>query len=278
MIFYCMRCKKRQEIDKPQAVTLKNGRASYTGSCPECGCKVFKFSKDNDQRNKKAVTPMQKLTKLADNALGIRKGLGQEEIKAKKPEGKGPIKATSKLKWKLLIPGFLLTALGIGMMFLYSQNRENVLVAFLCITMLPTGIYLLYKGWKGVETGLLLVEGEEQTKTTGPVNSLNIYPDRVVFELTENHKGQPQQCLNDSKYYYVHKLNSKTEELEQFILPDQYDYYDPKEYANVLMVRAWRKLNERIASLWQKVAPGVLVIAIVVSGIIFIATTGGGGE
>jgi hypothetical protein len=96
-----------------------------------------------------------------------------------------------------------------------------------------------------------------------------------VFEYTENHIGQPQQCLNDSKYYYVHKFNPEKGQLEQFTLPDQYDYYDPKEYANVLMVRAWRKLNERIASLWQKVAPGILVIAIIISGIIFIATTGG---
>lgn len=242
MLIYCLHCKKKQEIKDTQLVTMKNGRSTYTGKCPQCGYKVSQFTKNKPEDQQRKI---------------------------------GPIKIGSKFKWKLLAPGVALAILGIGMMLLYGQDRHNVFFAFMTISALPAGVYMIYRGLKGGEAGIILPEGGEQAKTTGPVNSLNIYPDRVVFEYTEAHKGQPQQCLNDSKYYYVHKFNPETKDLELFVLPDKYDYYDPKEYANVLEVRAWRKLNERIASLWQKVAPGVLVIALIISGIIFIATTGG---
>ena len=40
---YCVKCKKKTEMDKPQAVTLKNGRKATKGVCPKCGTKMFKI-------------------------------------------------------------------------------------------------------------------------------------------------------------------------------------------------------------------------------------------
>jgi predicted nucleic acid-binding Zn-ribbon protein len=161
---YCLRCRKRQEVGRATVVTLKNGRAAYTSQCPECGCKLFKFSKGEIQKVKKAITPIEKLSRAVDNTLLHKPKLHQKEIapdvapeKAAPEEPvaveKGPIKATSKRKWKLLIIGGVLTALGIGMMLLYGQDRHNVFFAFLTIMALPAGIYLLYRGWRGGETG-----------------------------------------------------------------------------------------------------------------------------
>lgn len=40
---YCVKCKKKIEIEKPQKVTLKNGKPATKGTCPVCGTKVFRI-------------------------------------------------------------------------------------------------------------------------------------------------------------------------------------------------------------------------------------------
>ncbi len=40
---YCFKCREKKEIQNPQAVTLKNGRAATHGVCPACGTKVFRM-------------------------------------------------------------------------------------------------------------------------------------------------------------------------------------------------------------------------------------------
>jgi RNase P subunit RPR2 len=42
---YCMKCRKKVEVNNPQAVTLKNGRPAIQGTCPSCGTKVFRIGK-----------------------------------------------------------------------------------------------------------------------------------------------------------------------------------------------------------------------------------------
>ena len=40
---YCVKCKKKQEMNDSKAVTLKNGRKATKGICPACGTKMFKI-------------------------------------------------------------------------------------------------------------------------------------------------------------------------------------------------------------------------------------------
>lgn len=42
---YCMKCRKKVEIQNAKAVTLKNGRPATQGSCPVCGTKVFRIGR-----------------------------------------------------------------------------------------------------------------------------------------------------------------------------------------------------------------------------------------
>ena len=42
---YCLKCKKQQEIKDAQPITMKNGKPATTGTCPECGTKIFKIGK-----------------------------------------------------------------------------------------------------------------------------------------------------------------------------------------------------------------------------------------
>jgi DNA-directed RNA polymerase subunit RPC12/RpoP len=45
----CLKCKKEVEIKDPQEITVKgkgdSERKAITGTCPNCGTKVFKFVK-----------------------------------------------------------------------------------------------------------------------------------------------------------------------------------------------------------------------------------------
>ena len=40
---YCVKCKKKQKMDNPVQVTLKNKRKATKGICPKCGTKMFKI-------------------------------------------------------------------------------------------------------------------------------------------------------------------------------------------------------------------------------------------
>lgn len=42
---YCLKCKKTQEMEKPERVVLKNGRPAIKGTCPVCGTKLFRMTK-----------------------------------------------------------------------------------------------------------------------------------------------------------------------------------------------------------------------------------------
>ncbi len=40
---YCVKCRSKKEISKPQGITMKNGKPATQGVCPTCGTKVFRI-------------------------------------------------------------------------------------------------------------------------------------------------------------------------------------------------------------------------------------------
>jgi uncharacterized protein DUF5679 len=40
---YCVKDKKKVEIQDPQQITMKNGKPAIQGTCPNCGGKVFRI-------------------------------------------------------------------------------------------------------------------------------------------------------------------------------------------------------------------------------------------
>jgi DNA polymerase II large subunit len=40
---YCVKDKKKVEVQNAQRITMKNGKPALQGTCPECGGKVFKI-------------------------------------------------------------------------------------------------------------------------------------------------------------------------------------------------------------------------------------------
>ncbi len=42
---YCMKCKKKVDVNDAKQITLKNGQPAVQGTCAGCGTKVFKMGK-----------------------------------------------------------------------------------------------------------------------------------------------------------------------------------------------------------------------------------------
>jgi len=40
---YCVKCKAKKEMAKPEEVQMKNGRLALQGVCPDCGTKLFRI-------------------------------------------------------------------------------------------------------------------------------------------------------------------------------------------------------------------------------------------
>ena len=47
---YCVKERKKVEIQDAKQVTMKNGRPAIQGTCPDCGTKIFKIGKLIGQR------------------------------------------------------------------------------------------------------------------------------------------------------------------------------------------------------------------------------------
>ena len=108
----------------------------------------------------------------------------------------------------------------------------------------------------------------------GQINSLCLYPNRILFESIVNPQGQPWKCLNDNKAYFVHIWDKEKEILSPFILPDQ-RYYDPGVFATrVLELPAHRRIFRRKQTLLQQLTPALVIAAIVVFGVIMVMTLG----
>lgn len=163
-----------------------------------------------------------------------------------------------------LILGYLLAAQ-------WTSDRSNSFLAVGTIVVWAGGIFLALKGWS-YETDKVIITGSK--RPVGEVNSLNIYarkdnagkvtPDRVVFENVKHPLGQPSRCISDGRSYFVHILDLATGKLVPFLLPDS-QFFDPTEFGNVLEMPAHRRLFQRKVSLMQKVAPYVMLIALIVS-------------
>ena len=42
---YCVKCKSKVQIKDAQKVEMKNGKEATSGTCPDCGTKVFRIGK-----------------------------------------------------------------------------------------------------------------------------------------------------------------------------------------------------------------------------------------
>jgi len=176
----------------------------------------------------------------------------------------------SKFDWRgqikhLYLSGSIaLFALG-GFIAYMGNATGNPLVILLGFAGMAVG-FLLFRAWRNRSEVRHIGKDKGGESGDGEIpNSLNLYPDKVEFAYVENPLGQSQKCLNDGKYYHVHKANILGE-LEEFKLPDDDDkerYYDPTEFANPVTMPSNKKYFVWSFSTMQKISVGVMALVIV---------------
>lgn len=207
-----------------------------------------------------------------------------------KPEEKADLKAPkqSYSKWLMLVAGIVAMAAGIGIGILWMQNQRNQMLALATIGLFAGGAYLIYRQLKPQEKGAVIVvpgsTGGKVTKKAGPVNSFNIYayrdkatgkifPEKLAFEWIEQPSGQPWQCLNTDKWYYVHIWDIEKQALVPFVLPDA-KYTDPSLLARYLELPAEKKYFKHRDSLMHYVGPAIMGVMVGVGFLVMIILGG----
>lgn len=180
----------------------------------------------------------------------------------------------------------------------WQGHRESVLLTMAVILLFVGGVILLIKGWRVTRYEEAVIVGAK--KPEGPVNSLNIYakkdagtgqlyPEKIAFELVnskgqvvtettplekgEHPIGQPWQSLDNGQWYHLNIWDIAAGKLKPFMLPDS-QYFDPREFANVITMPAHKKLFERRATLFQKIAPWIMLVGFIASGFFLIVAGG----
>lgn len=205
------------------------------------------------------------------------------KAKAETEKKMPPVKKVGGLPWLLWL-GIIMGSLSLALVTIYFINPELMFLGYFSVILLGISCLVTWSGWKKRGGGGVLL-GEAATgpavaKQQGKFNTVTIYHDLVCFEYVEDvsRYGQPRKCRNDGQYYYV-----RIEDADNYghfnpvVLPDSYEYYDPKEYSNLLQLPAWRRYNERESNLWEKLSPGFLVISQGALIIALIALNGPGG-
>lgn len=175
-----------------------------------------------------------------------------------------------------LIASAVLLALGFILCWLWFGVVHGNAFGMLAIIVLAGGGFLTiryFKQWRefgGVEVPIDV--GQDKSKKTPQYNSLSIYPHKVVFEDVVKPEGQKWRCHNDGKNYFVNIWDVDDNKLKPFVLPDQ-QYRDPERFAQqTLELPAHRRLYRKRQKLLEQLAPGFMVLAIIVFWIVIITT------
>jgi hypothetical protein len=211
--------------------------------------------------------------KLAESRLN--EGKSNEEEKATNIPSLNHLKppGRSKNQWLLMGLGLACILMGILAGYYYMQDQRNMFLAILMLAALSGGVYLIITQYRKTGDQVVIIPGQVDGKKSGKIkvaNSLNIYgkkneltgtyyAEKIAFEMVKDPKGQPQQCINTGKYYYVHIWDIDRGILVPLVLPDT-KYTDPAKMARYLELPDQKKYLRHREGLMKYIGPGILAL------------------
>jgi len=196
------------------------------------------------------------------------------------------IKRVLPISWRFLIPGVVLVLIGVAIGSIYMLDRTNILAGMACAITIAGGGLLAFKGIKFGGSGFLFTNG--QRKITGRENAIILFAQRdpetqkdvplmIKFvELANPPKGARLHYVRNLKrHFYELYNNTTTKKLEPVILKDKKSF-PPELFQIPAVMQTYKEAIEYSPpTLLQKVAPGILLLAMGVVGILMVMTTGG---
>ena len=196
------------------------------------------------------------------------------------------IKRLLPISWRKLIPGLLLIALGIWAGSFYIKDNTVMLWGIIAALAIAGGGFLSFQGIKPAESGFAFTQ-DGKKKQTGKENAIIWFakhkaetskdvPVILKFaELTHPPIGARLHYLkNFKKHYYELFNNTKTKTLEPVILPDKIPF-PPGLFKIPAAMQTYKDAIEYIPpTLMQKIAPGIILLAMGIVGLLMVMTTG----
>ncbi len=191
-------------------------------------------------------------------------------------------------RWWMIIPGGISLAIGITAGYLYMSS-QNQFAAVITVIFLLAGGILLYSGMKkpGALTGYQMIK---QRGIPKEVNCISILATRnpesenghevplvIKFHRALRPKGTPRFIVNLKKHMFVNINDTLKKKMMPVKLPDK-RYASPAVFPVHSNMPRFREYMEYTPpSMLQKIAPGILLVAIIIIGILMVATGPQGG-
>lgn len=188
------------------------------------------------------------------------------------------------ISWWKLVMGVALFCPGAFFGYMYLNNENMIFFGLGAAVFIAPSIFLVYQGFRAGESGFAF-----KKKYTGRENALVLMARRngqgtkdvpVAIKFLEL---KPQYIPKGARFHYIRNLkkhfyellfNPKTKKLEPVVLPDQKSF-PPELFKIPAAMQAYRDYMEYSPpTLLQKVAPGILLLAMGIVGILMVMTTG----
>lgn len=196
------------------------------------------------------------------------------------------IKKQSSISWWKLVAGILLICMGLMFGFLYISDRNNMLAAVGFVFTVAPGALLLYMGLKPGDVGFSFQKLKGK-KYTGGENAILIFARRdpltnkdvpvlIKFvELLNPPKGARLHYFrNFKRHYYELHNNTSAGGLQATKLPDKRPF-PPEAFNTPAMMQPYKDYMEYSPpSMLQKIAPGILLAAMALVGLLMVMTGG----
>lgn len=190
------------------------------------------------------------------------------------------------VSWWKLLAGAPLIIIGIIFFTFYMRDIQNMIMAILAVSTITPGGFLIYLGLKSGSMGFSF-SAEGKAKYTGKENAILIIADRdketkkdiprdIRFvTLTKIPKGaRPHYVRNLKKHFYELYINRETNKLEPVLLPDKKSS-PPELFKIPATMQPYKDCMEyNSPNLLQKLAPGVILAAMGIVGLLMLVTGG----
>jgi len=198
------------------------------------------------------------------------------------------VKRDFAVSWWKLITGSALLAVGILFFSFYVRDIQNMFMAILSVFTLTPGGFLIYLGLKSGKMGFSF-SAEGGTKYTGKENSIVLvaYRDKVTkkdvprgifFATIKPNKiplgARKHYLRNLKKHFYELYIDGATGKLLPVVLPDKKSS-PPELFKIPATMQPYKDCMEyNPPNLFQKLAPGVILAAMGIVGLLMLVTGG----
>jgi len=196
------------------------------------------------------------------------------------------IKRLIPVSWRKLIPGVALIGVGMFTGSIYLKDNTLMIMGVIAAIAIASGLFLIRQSFKSDETGFSF-GGKGKRGHTGKENAIIWFARRnpetskeipVILKfakLTHPPKGARLHYLRNRKRHYYELFNNlKTKKLEPVILPDK-KTFPPGLFQIPAAMQPYKDaLEYSPPTMLQKIAPGILLLGMVIVGILMVMTGG----